>query len=211
MEELQATVDALSLFLGLKHPRWRSEVAAAQEEAEKGHGGSLGWVLQSTKNATLSNGGLTLTKTSGGRAGWDCNALGSQGWTSGVHTWNVRLDTKCEMMIGVAPAATNPVGPNWSSVGYYLGTASGALFGQDGVWKKDYLREKCSRKGCIISVKLDMDNLCVWFGLDGQFPGAPAWTGLPAGVPLHPSFDVDSKGSTFTVVHSVTTSTNDIH
>ena len=153
-----------------------------------------------TRNGTLSNDSMTITKNSGGRTGWDCNTLGSVGWTTGVHEFDVVLDTKAEIMIGVAPPLTNPIGPNWSSTGFYLGTQSGCLFGQDGTWKRPCLGGKCSRKGSVISVRLDVDQHMLWFGIDGKFESEPAWTSLPDGVPLHPSIDLDSKGQQITII-----------
>lgn len=102
-------------------------------------------------------------------------------------------------MIGVATSNTNKTGPNWSSCGYYLGTSSGCLFGQDGTWKKEYFRAKAHRKGNQISVRLDLNEKTLSFGLNGEW-FRPAWTSLPTNAPLYPSFDVDMKGAQFTIL-----------
>jgi hypothetical protein len=123
---------------------------------------------------------------------------GSSAWISGVHEFSVRLESSCEMMIGVASNQTNPVGANWGTCGFYLGTYSGALYGQDGTWKREYLKQRCSKKGAVVNVRLDCDKRMLWFGFEGEFPAEPAFVNLPA-MSLFPSFDVDSKGSSFTV------------
>ncbi len=234
-------------------------------------GNNPNWTLVGSKNATLSNGNLTLTKTGGSRTGWDCNVLGSAAFVSGVHEFSVRLESSSEMMVGVASSQTNPVGSNWGSCGFYLDTSSGALYGQDGTWKvrmqqerrsflsvakkksvlffffcvvflffpvfvlfhfcyvvrfssltfldmfdlvryklnsfvlqREYLRRRCSKKGCIVNVRLDCDKRQLFFGVDGEFLTEPAFVNLPQ-IPLYPSFDVDSKGSSFTIEHRVHT------
>ena len=197
MTKLLARLEALENFLTLKFPSWQDDLARHLEQQSDEY--LFNWTLQPSKNATLSNGQLTLTKTGGSRSGWDCNVLSNVGWTSGTHEWSCRLESACDMMVGVAPATTNPLGSNWSSCGFYIGTASGALFGQDGTWKRPYLRERCNRKGSVINVRLDCDRRCVWFGVNGEYPSEPAFVNLPSNVPLHASFDVDEKGSCFTV------------
>lgn len=193
MAALSARLELMEKYMSLKFPAWREEIDAALGDGVRGERIGPTWTLSGNKNATLSNNGLTLTKTGGGRTGWDCNVLGSAGWVSGVHEFSVRLDTTCEMMVGVAPAQTNSTGPNWSTCGFYLGTHSGALFAQDGTWKRDYLGRRCSKKGTVIRVKLDCDRHCLWFGVDAEdFPSDPAFRDLPT-LPLHASFDVDSK------------------
>ncbi len=48
-------------------------------------------------------------------------------------------------------------------------------------------------------VRLDCDKRSLWFATDNdEFPQEAAFENLPH-VPLYPSFDVDSKGSSFTV------------
>lgn len=160
-----------------------------------------GWFLSPSKNVQLSNHGRTAIKTSGSRAAWDCNVLGTHSWVLGTHVWHVRLETTSNMMIGVASANVNATGPNYSSVGFYLGTLSGCLFGQDGTWKKDYLGTACNAKGTVISVKLELDSSSckLWFGLAGNFQPSPAWTLPPTRVSLYPSFDMDDKGCSFTI------------
>lgn len=126
-------------------------------------------------------------------------------------------------MIGVARPETNPDGPNWNSCGYYLSTQSGSLFGEDNVWKNDYgacflfpvsfllcpshfflakkKATKCSKKGNRITVKLDMDARTLGFAINGQDYGL-AWRKLnPSVLPLFPSIDVDTGGSTFVLIH----------
>jgi hypothetical protein len=140
---------------------------------------------------------VTFTKTGGSRNAWNCNVLGSIGWRSGIHEWSVVLKTDCHMMVGIAPAETNPDGPNWNSCGLYLSTQSGSVFGSDGTWKQDYA-QKCYKKGTTISVRLDLEARTLCFAINGSwFP--PAWRNISTAKPLHPSFDIDTSGSTFTI------------
>lgn len=191
---LKRSLASVVKFLDAKFPDWQ-----LAEPLTSGPHESVSWILLPSRNASISQDGLSLTKTGGGRTGWDCNVQGSVAWTTGVHEFSVRLDTACEMMVGVAPAgATNRTGPNWSSCGFYMGTYSGALFGQDGTWKREYYGGKCSRKGTVISVRLDLNARSLTYAINGEWLDA-AWNNLPA-VPLSPSIDVDTKGCQFTIV-----------
>jgi hypothetical protein len=52
----------------------------------------------------------------------------------------------------------------------------------------------------VVHVRLDCDRRCLWFAAEGaDFPAQPAFTNLPA-LPLYPSFDLDNKGSSFTLL-----------
>lgn len=193
-------------FLTLRFPSWQEDVHRVTENQslqQRINSGEL-WVLQPNKNATLSNDQLSVVKSGGSRASWDCNLLSSVGWTAGVHEWAVRLDSTSDMMIGVAPATTTPCGPNWTSCGFYIGTGSGALFAQDGTWKRPYFPHKCNRKSTVVNVRLDCSNRQLWFGINGEFKDEPAFSNLPANVALHASFDLDAKGTAFTVIQYAT-------
>ena len=70
---------------------------------------------------------------------------------------------------------------------------------KDGTWKREYLFRRCSKKGTLVHVRLDCDHHRLWFAAEGvDFPTEPAFSNLPA-LPLYPSFDLDNKGSCFTV------------
>ena len=74
-----------------------------------------------------------------------------------------------------------------------------SVFSPDGTWKREYLFRRCSKKGTVVHVRLDCDAHCLWFAAEGtEFPAEPAFRNLPA-LPLYPSFDLDNKGSSFSV------------
>jgi hypothetical protein len=74
-EKLKQKVDAMELFLNLRFPTWRDDVSDNSMSSKSPTADATSWTLTPSKNATLSNGNLTLTKTGGGRTGWDCNVL----------------------------------------------------------------------------------------------------------------------------------------
>jgi len=154
------------------------------------------WELKPSPYGDLSDDNMTFTKLRG-RTDWDCNVLGSIGWSSGIHEWSVILGKNCrDEMIGIATNNTNPTALNYSSIGYYIYTNNGSLYGQNGVSGTAYHHNRL-HENQRISVKLDMDAKSLTFAVDGVWKGI-AWSNLPQAT-YYPSFDVYTNLATFTV------------
>lgn len=153
------------------------------------------WTLTETPNAKLSDDKLTLERVGG--ACWNCATIGTEGWSIGVHTWSVEMGKCCEhLMFGVAPSNINRVGTNHFSMGFYMYSNNGTLYGQDSS-KGKLFGSACCVEGSTMVVQLDCDAHTLSFGIDGQ-PLKVAYSGLPL-VPLFPAFDIHTTGCTFTV------------
>jgi len=154
------------------------------------------WELQTSPNGYLSNNSRTFKKMCNG---WNCNVLGSIGWTAGIHQWTVSLDANCtDLMIGVAPATTTRAGANFASVGFYLYTLDGKLYGQGVPFNRSQTSQRCNADGTRITVKLDMDRKTLCYAVNGVWQ-TNNWRDLPAAI-LYPSFDVYSALATFSVM-----------
>jgi len=155
------------------------------------------WEFKPSPYGTLSNLNRTFTKNRAGNV-WDCNVMGSIGWSSGVHEWTVILGENCLLvMIGIATNDTNPTGNNYNSRGFYLHTSDGTLYGQNGTICSSYINTRLNVKQ-IISVSLDMDSKTLTFGVDRVWKNI-AFKNLPQAI-YYPSFDVCTNQATFTII-----------
>jgi len=154
------------------------------------------WELTPSPNGTLSNNNRTFQKI--GSVDWECNVLGSVGWSSGVHQWSVVLGNHLsEVTIGVSPNTTNRGGRNHYSKGFSLYCTKGTLYGQDGSFNRAYC-QPYTTAGTRITVKLDMDARTLRFAINGAWQPI-AWNNLPS-ITFYPSFDVGSPSTIFTVI-----------
>jgi len=154
------------------------------------------WELKPSPYGDLSDDNMTFTKSQG-VTGWNCNVMGSIGWSSGIHEWSVVLGKDCrDEMIGIATTDANPNGQNFTSNGFYFYTRNGTLYGQNGVSGSAY-NNSCLNENQRISVKLDMDAKSLTFAVDGVWKGI-AWGNIPQAT-YCPSFDVYTNLATFTV------------
>lgn len=158
------------------------------------------WTILETPNGTLSEDRLTLSKKS--NLEWDCCARGSLGWKEGVQEWTVRLDSGGRgVMLGISLADIDPTDARKSvKSAYAVGCATGRA------WDTQLNEYNCFNNvpsgglpvGTLVSIRLDMDNRTLTFGLNGQWNSLPTFTTIKPGT-YYPYFTLYSNG-TFTVV-----------
>jgi hypothetical protein len=157
------------------------------------------WTLLSTKNGILSSGDRTLEKVS--PDGWDCATRGSVGWSQGGHKWDVGLIHSANgVSVGICQRAINSVDATKNiKLRYDLYCGDGrAVDTNDDSYA-------CFRKqvsdGDTISIRLDLDQKTVTFGLNRVMNPEPTFTNLAKGM-WFPYFALYNKGSTVSVLKS---------
>jgi hypothetical protein len=166
-----------------------SQFGGSESVVEQGAGQSIvgleTWVLAPSPNATISEGGLVATGR--GTSSWDCNVLGTVGWSQGVHEWTVVFrppHTDRLLFIGVAPSTLELAGhTQFGTCGYWLYCHGGDLRiqGNSTQFTKALRHNDHPR----ISVRLDCNAHTLSFGFDGTWmpvaiPDLPAVTLFPA-------------------------------
>ncbi len=149
-----------------------------QEEQEQNEGE---WTLAETPNGSLSENGLTLTKTSEGK-GWDCDTLGTLGWTEGVHEWAVRLDNGGNGVgLGICLGSISKTeDSNNSNISFIINCTTGAAYDDSGNKSRVFaVRSGGMSEGSIVSIKLDLDERTLAFGLNGSWLDKSTFTDLP--------------------------------
>jgi alkylated DNA repair dioxygenase AlkB len=156
------------------------------------------WSLLGSPNAVLSNGGRTCVKQSEDL--WTCATIGTVGWSSGVHQWDVHFDRLAKgLVIGIARReGINFVGSDASNAPLRHGLlcSTGHIVGGD---NKDHpYLSTAVPTGATVSVFLDLDRKIVSFTLKGANAAAPAFANLGEGA-WYPYFAMRFKDCTFTV------------
>jgi hypothetical protein len=131
------------------------------------------WTLTETPNGKLSSGGLTLTFKKGDWAA----SRGTIGWTYGVHEWVMGIDSSSyNVYVGITQKIINPVHDN-IGISCLFSCYSGEVFKFRNI-EVDYMDvpDRGLPVGSLISVRLDLDQRTLTFGVNGKWHDKPALT-----------------------------------
>lgn len=161
-----------------------------------------GWTLQSTPNGTLSQGGMALAKVSLGK-GWDCDTRGTEGWQDGVHEWTVRLVTDSNG-IGLGVCMGGDINPTDDSQNSHLSFIVNLTTG--GAYDNSGNKRPCFKAPSggfppetLVSVRLDLVNHTLTFGLNGEWNPSPTFSDLPQDA-YFPFFALGVHGKSLAIV-----------
>lgn len=160
--------------------------------------GDSNWRLDGHYRGKLSNGGRTFHKTA--PDGWDCNLLGTTGWDRGIHEWFIELEAGTCVSFGIAHGDVSKDNADENRYKRYdLFCAHGAAV--DITDASRFCFPGCSEilSGETISIRLDLDQHTLTYGLNGVVNAEPTFTGLEAGIKWYPYFAVSEQGCKFTV------------
>jgi hypothetical protein len=174
------------------------------------------WRVCSSPNGRLLNDDLSFEKTSKNK--WMCATRGSVGWSTGIHTWTMRLDRRaCAVSVGISRKEINfcdasENDPIRFDVYCKDGVAmSGGLLALMYVWllfvkdafekgdETDLFGKNEFQDGDTICVRLDLGKRCVTFGRNNQWMPNPAFRDIGPGE-WYPYFALEDEGAKFTVI-----------
>lgn len=148
------------------------------------------WKIEAVQDGNVSDDGLSVAKTSASH----CYARGSQGWSSGVHEWQVKIESSnvdLGVVLGNASQTTDK---------YALDCSNGKAF------DPSRKRHACLEVpvdglavGSCISLRLDLDRHALAFSLNNGRDWVEPFTQLPLGT-YFPHFAIYSKNRPITVV-----------
>jgi hypothetical protein len=151
-------------------------------------------------NGVLSNDGATFEQASPG--GWSCATRGSVGWTTGVHTWTVRLDRVARgISVGISRKDICPKNAHEnSSLRYDMYGGLGVAVDPSNHQHLCFLRSVRNKDE--VTIRLDLDASTLTFGLNGHLKPKPTFTNIPKGE-WFPYFALQTKGAKFSVVEQI--------
>jgi len=129
--------------------------------------------------------------------------LSTDGYSSGVHTWKLRVISRSSTcMVGVAPSTVAKSGQfNFNSNGFYMNFDGGALFyGPHPDLVRGNGNGSSVEAGSIVTITLNCDAHTVSFDVNGSSPDVTTYSNLPA-VQLFLAFDNDkTAGSEIEII-----------
>jgi hypothetical protein len=162
-------------------------------------------VLIESPNGSLSNNGLIFTSNTD----WIDEPLtktlacsrGTIGWTHGVHEWEVRLEAHPpSVSVGITPVNLTLTEDEWKGYGVHSndGTANGPKNSDLKIEKDLGVPGSGLPVGSMISVRLDIDQRTLTFGLNGKW-NAPAFFSLPF-IKWYPYIQIKKTGGAATMI-----------
>ena len=159
------------------------------------------WVVAPTVNGQLLDGGLTLVKTGdmGSRA---CISLGTAGWAAGVHEFSIVFaGDGAHVGVGVARGGVHQTDLLRNvQLFYALDCGNGRAIGAGGIAKQvvDHVAPTGFAAHSRVSVRIDLDQRTVTFGLNGNWL-EPAFSNIAPAI-YYPYFFLGSMEKRLTVV-----------
>jgi hypothetical protein len=149
--------------------------------------------VRTGRHGVVTNGGRTVRKTS--QNGWNCAAVGVEGWSTGVHEWDVELVRRAKgISVGVAVGDSRLDCDNAAKNApfrYDLFCGNGTVTGGDDA-ERSYYEFYSFNDGDVVRVRLDADARTLTFGCQTRempllvMRTVPAFTDLPPSATYYP-------------------------
>lgn len=161
---------------------------------------STTWTLLDSPSGAVSEDRATFAKVSD--IDWMCATRGSNGWSKGIHSWSVRLDKLPKgISVGICQKDID-----FNDARENIHKRYDMFAGNGGAVDIENENHPCLhgplRVGAIVSIRLDMDQRTLTFGLNGSTNVQPTFCNIAA-TEWYPYFALRTKDSTFTVIQTM--------